>query len=354
MGHRWLSLEVVAASFCVLLAADLAHAEKKPHGAASQAPKGAPLPPSARGGKTKQPTATAPAAAAGPKTIKVCVRPEGVDEKIGKWTFGETYKPVVTDVDATAKRVGNRIFIFDEKADFDSPKSFPAPFHTKKCPKDDRKEEAAPKSNGNWLLPSSGSAFPSAQLLGPSGPLLGTGSLGSSGTSNSAKILVEAFLQKAAGYQGGSSADEQQAAQFAGELHGALTEKRALGEIAVGALTPGAATILAGVFGESLAAAMARQPVIGPLDVLQKMVPAGKTAAWGVLPLMGKDVMDGYKLDSPDTVPAVILPLAEYEQLKKALADLIHGPLPPSILLERYKQAYGNKPEWLASIKPYF
>lgn len=354
MGHRWLSLKVVAASFCVLFAADLAHAEKKPHGTASKAPQGASLPPSARGGKTKQPTVAASAAAPGPKKVKVCVRPEGVDKKIETWTFGETYKPVVEDVESTAKRAGNRIFIFDEKADFDSPKSFPAPYHTQKCPKDDRKEEAAPKSGGNWFLQPSGAAFPSAQILGPSGPLLGTGSLGSSGTSNSAKTLVEAFIHKAAGYQGGSSADEQQAAQFAGELHGALTEKKALGEIAVGALTPGAATILVGAFGESLAAAMARQPVIGPLDVLQKMVPAGKTAAWKVLPLIDKDAMAGYTLDSPDTVPAVILPLAEYEQLKKSLAELINGALPPSILLERYKQAYGSKPEWLASIKPYF
>lgn len=354
MGHLRFYQSVIAASCFVLFAGDLAHAETKARGGAARPAEPTSLAPGARPGQANKSKTAAPPAKPEIKTIKVCLRPEGIAKDAQKWTFGQSFKPIDNDVERTAKLFGNRIYVFDEKADLDSPHSLPAPYNQQKCPNDKRKEETAPQSNGGGFLPPSGAAFPSAQILQSSGPLLGTGSLGSSGTGASSKALVDEFISKAQGYSGGTSDDEVQAAQFATQLHEALTQKKPLAEIAAGTLSPEAATILANAFGSSLTAAMAQQPVIGPLNALQKMVPTGKTKKWSVFPLMGKDVMDGWKIDSPDTIPAVILPLAEYERFSKAVAELIPGPLPPNILLDRYKHAYGDKPEWLASIKPYF
>lgn len=125
-------------------------------------------------------------------------------------------------------------------------------------------------------------------------------------------------------------------------------------EIAVGALSPNAAAILANAFGASLAAAMAHQPVIGPLNVLQKMVPAGKNPGWNVFALVNNQLMADKDIITPDEVPAVMLSTADHQQRTSVVASLVPGAQPLTMLHLAYKQAYADRPAWITAIAPYF
>lgn len=337
MGLRNLSFGIIAASFLVLSVGDSAHAQP-PTKAPGAGKPGAATPP--KGTKPPEP---------GPLVWAVCVRPEEVEKTVNEWTFGETHKPVVSDVTRTAKFSRHPIFKFDPKASLDSPKKFPGKYRELKCPNDDRKPDAPPPpaSKPFSILPPSGSAFDSVTILG-------SGSLASSGTGKSTLALVNQFVQTAAQFNLDGTEDEIKATEFATKLRDSITNKTTLPEIAIGDLSPEVATILAGEFGESLAAAMAKQPVIGPANVLKKMVPSGKKAVFAVFQLIDTDTFAGWQLNPPDALPSVILPIADYEQRTKTNQQLILRHLPPKMLHERFEQAYGDKPEWLASIEHFF
>lgn len=346
-------LLVIAASFFVLFHGDFASAQTKSGGKARGGERTKPRS-GAKPNASGQPKATAqPAPPASPKPISVCVRPEGVDKKDPKWTYGRTTKPVVADVESTAERFHNRIYVFDEKASLDSPGLLPIPHNQLKCPNDNRKP-APEKPKAFSILPPSGPLFGSAPPLGPSTAFLAPSSLGSSATGKSPSILVDKFVHDAAQFQLSGNSDKDQATQFAHKLSAAISAKTSVPEIAVGELTPNAAAILANTFGASLAAAMAHQPVIGPLNVLQKMVPAGKDPGWNVFALVNDKLMDDKDIITRDEVPAVMLSTAEHQQRTNTVASLVPGPLPVTMLHLAYKQAYADRPAWITSIAPYF
>ena len=344
---------VIAASFFVLFHGDFASAQTKSGGKTRTGERTKPRA-GAKPNASDQPKGTTqPAPPSSPKPIHVCVRPEGVDKTVPKWTYVQANKPVVTDVDSTAERFGNRIYVFDEKASLDSPALLPIPDNQRKCPNDDRKPPPE-KPKAFAILPPSGATFESARPLGPSTAVLAPSSLSSSGTGKSPSILVDKFVHDAAQFQLSGNADKDQATRFAHTLSQSITAKTSVPEIAVGELTPDAAAILANTFGASLAAAMAHQPVIGPLNVLQKMVPAGKDRGWNVFALVNNQSMADKDIIAPDEVPAVMLSMADHQQRTSVVASLVPGPLPVTMLHLAYKQAYADKPAWLTSIAPYF
>lgn len=346
-------LLAIAASIFVIFHGDFAAAEKKgggrPRSGERTKPRSTPSTP-----KANAPAQPAPAPApATVKTVSVCVRPEGVDDNIQKWTYGETNKLVVSSVESTAQRLHNWIYTFDKNADLDSPAFLPMPHRQLKCPNDKRKHgHSAGKSSA--ILPPSAPLFTSPPPLGPSSGFLAPSSLGSSGTGKSPSALVDQFVQASAQFQMAGNQDESQATRFAHNLHDSITMKTTMAEIAPGDLTPNAATILANAFGESLAAAMAQQSVIGPLNVLQKMVPSGKNAGWNALALVNSKLMADREIIEPDDVPAVVLSIADHQQRMSVVASLVPGELPAVMLHRAYKQAYADKPAWIASIAAYF
>jgi hypothetical protein len=290
----------------------------------------------------------APPAPPAVKRVAVCVRPKDVDEKIKEWTFSETNRPVVENVEATAKRLGNRIYYFDAKADLDSPQSQPASHRFVKCPNDKRKpEEAAP------------TAAKEPGILGPSGPLfasanpLGRSSLASSGTGKTTTTLVNQFVTTAADFSISANADETQASQFAERLRDAITNSRSFPEFFSSDLTPNAADILVNHFGESISAALADRSAIGPLQVMKKFAPSGKNAKWNSLPLVSSELMEDKEIIEPNEVPAVILSTADYQHRKGIVAAEVPWAMPVASLRGAYKKAYADKPQWMSAIDAY-
>jgi hypothetical protein len=196
--------------------------------------------------------------------------------------------------------------------------------------------------------------FTGTAPLGPSTAFFATSSLGSSGTGKSETALVNQFVQNAAQFHLQGNPDEMQATQIAQKLRDSISNNTPMAEIRVGDLSPNGATILANAFGESLTAAMAQQSVVGPLNVLQKMVPPGKNPAWNVFTLVNNQWMADREIIAPDEVPTVMLSIAEHQQRASALASLVPGEIPTKMLHTKYKEAYADKPAWISSIAPYF
>lgn len=350
MGHRLSSSVAVAASILsicatctlpTLVAGNVAQAKPSKGSGALTKPRAA--------GK---PAAAGPAAAPTPPPIKriaVCVRPKDIDEKINEWTFSETNRPVVKDVEATARRLGNRIYFFDEKAHFDSPRSQPAAYGQAKCPKDDRKPEAAapaePKAPG---------------ILGPAGPLfasanpLARSSLASSGTGKTNSSLVNQFVETAADFNISGSNDKVQASRFASLLSNSIQKSQPFAEFFSSDLSVNGADILIDHFDESITAALADRQAIGPLKVMQKLAPGGKQSKWSVLPLVSNDAMADKEINDPSEVPAVILTTADYQHRKGIIDKEVPWAMPVVDLHKAYKKAYADKPQWIAAIAPYF
>lgn len=300
------------------------------------------------GAKPAPPASPASPAPPAVKRVAVCVRPKGVDEKIKEWTFSETNRPVVEDVEATAKRLGNRIYYFDAKAPFDSPKIQPSEHRLLKCPNDDRKpEEAAPAEEKE------------PGILGPSGPLfasanpLARSSLGSSGTGKTTSALVNQFVTTAADFKLSGNTDETQASHFAERLRDAITNSRTFPEFFSSNLTVNAADILVNHFGESIAAALADRSAIGPLQVMKKFTPRGKNAKWSIFPLVSNEVMEDKEIIEPNEVPAVILSTADYQHRKGIVAAEVPWAMPIALLRGAYKKAYADKPQWMSAIDSY-
>lgn len=335
--------QVIVASVFVLLQGDIADAQTKPakpSASSATTKKG--------GGPDKPGGKAAPAA---PVERRVCARPKDVDEKHNKWTFDETRKPVVDNIEQTARLTGNRIYIFDEKAKFDSVTLMPAPHNEVRCKGD--KGPPPPRKKAPGLIPESRSLIGSSPVIGPSSPFFSSGSFGSSGTNKAPPNLVQQFTEQAASYKSNGSPESDQAKNVATHLADSILNKNSLGEISDKELTPAAAALLRTKFGDSIAAAMAQQPVIGPVKALQALVPSGSNAQWHVLPLVTVDAMHGWNLNSPDTFPAVILNVADYEYWVQIL-NKIKRRLPVELAIKEYKHAYGDKPDWFAAIEDYF
>jgi hypothetical protein len=341
MGHRLFSFVFVAASISALFVGDIAHAGPKSSGA-----------------RTKPRTGAKPAANAAPapppappaiKKIPVCVRPKDVDDKTNEWTFSETRKPVVTDIENTAKRIGQRIYIFDAKAPLDSPRSFPAPHNQLKCESDTREPVAAPapEPKAPGILGPAGPWFASANPLAPS-------ALASSGTGKSNAELVNQFVQAAANFQPSGNNDEVQASQVARRLRDSITQSRSFPEFTSRDLSAAGAGVLTNVFGESIVAALADRSAVGPLQVMQKLAASGKKANWSVLPLVSNEAMADREIIEPNEVPAVILSTADFQHRKSLVASMVPWALPADSLKGAYQKAYADKPEWIKAIAAYF
>lgn len=339
MGLRIISFAAMTAVSFVLFVGDSAHATPKK------------VPSTGKPGAASPSKSAKPAPPAPPPVFKVCVRPEGVKDTVKRWTFGETFKPVVDDVERTAKLAGNRIFEFDEKANLDDHKRyFPRPYNQQKCP-NDKREPAAPEPE-KPQAPYAG--IGSHTVLSSSTSPLAAGALGSSGTGKTTDKLVKQFVQDAAHFNLNGTQAEISATKFADTLRNSIVNKTTLPEFNTHQLDVDAATILADEFGENLAAAMAKQPVIGPAKVLQKMAPRGKNAGFVVFVLIRTDAMAGYELTPADELPAVILPLAEFQQRTSAANGLLKPRIDPQILHGYFQQLYSDKPAWLAAIAHFF
>lgn len=354
MGHRLISSVFAAAlvtSICVLGAPLLGIGGNEAY-AGPKSSKGSGARTKPRDGAKPGPNAAPPAAAApAPPAVKrlaVCVRPKDVEKDIKEWTFSETNRPVVKDVEATAKRTGNRIYFFDEKAPLKSPQSQPAPHRFVKCPNDKEKPEEAPakEAKGPGILGPSGPLFASANPLARS-------SLASSGTGKTTANLVNEFVTTAADFDVSGNAHETLATRFAERLSKAITNSQGFPEFFSSDLSVEGAAILANHFGESIVAALADRAAIGPLQVMQKLAPSGKQSKWGVLALVSSEVMADKEIIEPNEVPAVILSTADYQHRKGIVASEVPWAMPVALLRGAYNKAYADKPQWLSAIDGY-
>lgn len=345
-------LWVVIASCFVLFQGDFAHAEPKPaRGARGELTK----PRSGAGPGAGAPAK--PAAAPEPPAIKamaVCVRPQGMDEKVQRWTFDETNKPVATNIDEMARKTHNRIYVFDAKASLDSPKLLPLPHSQQKCKGDTRQPPPpeAPKPAG--FLPPSGPLFAPAHPLNASAPVFSPGSLSSSGTGKSTAALIQQFVQQSENYDAGTTSDAILASKFAEQLRSSILTKKPLAEIEPKDLSPGAAIILMETFKETLPAAIAQQPVIAPLNALQKIVPAGKNPGWSTFVLVDDHWMTDREMNAPNEAAAVLLTTADHQYWTGVVTSLVPGPMPADMLHLAYKKAYASKPDWIHAVAAYF
>jgi len=353
MGHRLSSSVVVAASILsicatftlpALVVENVARAEPK-----SSKGSGALTKPRAGGKPGAKAAPAAPPAPPPVKKIAVCVRPKDVDKNINEWTFSETQRPVVKDVEATARRLGNRIYFFDEKASFDSPRSQPAQHGLVKCPNDKRKPEEKPQA-----------APESPGILGPAGPLfasanpLARSSLASSGTGKTTSSLVNQFVQTAGSFNLSGSNDEIQATRFVNLLSNSIQNSQSFAEFFSSDLSVDGADILVNHFGESIAAALADRSAIGPLKVMKKLASSGGQSKWNVLALVSSEAMADKEIVEPNEVPAVILSTADYQHRKGIIDKEVPWAMPVAMLHGAYKKAYADKPQWIGAIAAYF
>ncbi len=309
-------------------------------------------------GKRRPPAKTAaPKPAPPPLTeMRVCVRPNGVGEKVLRWGYDRSNKLVTTNVDSEVRFADGRwVYVFDAKAAFDSVKYLPIPHNALRCPND--KPVAAPPAppKPEPILPASGPLFPSASILPSSGAFLPAGSFGSSGPTQLPTALVDQFCENAETFVAGEEdTHEARASQFAIRLRDSITAKKPLGQIKADELSLEAAELLAKHFGEKIAAALIRAEVIAPFDVLQKFMVGQKKPPWDILVLLEKEKMDELGLGPADAVPAIILMRTDFDARKNALAGVTPNARTMDALRDAYQQAYADRPAWVNAIKGYF
>jgi len=263
-----------------------------------------------------------------PQDMPVCVRPKGVPEDLDKWGYDKAGKVLTQNLPQAVQQAGTRfVYIYDPKANPENVEFFPEPFNKTKCSGD-----AAPAAP-----PPKPAAI--AALLGPSAS--GSGEL---------PDRVRRFCSNSENYANSGTVARDQAQRFAADLRRAILKNEAMAPVTTSALSVEAATILADRFGETITAAIAYKRVIAPYNVQQKFRGGMSEPLWKTFPLVDTQWAAG----QPDTVPTVLLRIAEHDSVTSAMKQHLNNITTAADAKTAYQTAYEGLSTWITAIQPYF